>query len=59
MLFREINRKFYSEAQEGGDAGGGGTTVTPEIKAMIDQAVNEQTQGLKNKNSEFLGKLKD
>lgn len=59
MLFREINRKFYSEAQEGGDAGGGGTTVTPEIKAMIDQAVNEQTQGLKNKNSELLGKLKD
>lgn len=59
MLFREINRKFYSEAQDGGEAGGGGTTISPEIKAMIDQAVNEQTQGLKNKNSELLGKLKD
>ncbi|MCX8696556.1 hypothetical protein [Gilliamella sp. B2828] len=59
MLFREINRKFYSEAQEGGDAGGGGTKVTPEIEAMIEQAVNEKTQILKNKNSELVGKLKD
>ncbi|MCO6551013.1 MAG: hypothetical protein J6580_10090 [Gilliamella sp.] len=57
MLFREINRKFYSEAQEGGDAGGG-ATITPEVQALIDKAVAENTQGLKNKNNELLGKQK-
>jgi hypothetical protein len=57
MLFREINRKFYSEAQEGGDAGGG-ATITPEVQALIDKAVAENTQGLKNKNTELLGKQK-
>jgi hypothetical protein len=57
MLFREINRKFYSEAKEGGDAGGG-ATITPEVQALIDKAVAENTQGLKNKNNELLGKQK-
>ena len=48
------------QSGEGGDAGGsGGQTVTPEVQAMIDAAVNNAIGGLKSKNSELLGKLKE
>lgn len=59
MLLPKINRKFYSQAEEGGEAGGGGSSISPEIQAMIDKVSDEKTLGLKNKNSELLGKLKD
>lgn len=59
MLLPKINRKFYSLSEEGGEAGGGGSSISPEIQAMIDKASDEKTLGLKNKNSELLGKLKD
>lgn len=59
MLLQKINRKFYSQSEEGGEAGSGGSSISPEIQAMIDKASDEKTLGLKNKNSELLGKLKD
>jgi hypothetical protein len=59
MLFKEINRKFCSPASEGGDVGGGSyVKITPEMQALIDKAVVDNTKGLKNKNKELLGKLK-
>ncbi|EKN6222141.1 hypothetical protein DVQ50_05455 [Yersinia enterocolitica] len=60
MLFRNIARKYYAEAGEGGEGGGGpAATITPEIQALIDARVNESVTGLKTKNSELLGKLKE
>lgn len=51
-----IERKYYSQADDGSQGGGGGTPeITPEIQAIIDQ----QVSGLKAKNSELLGKLKE
>lgn len=41
------------------DEGGGGDAIAPEVQAMIDARVNEAVSGLKSKNSELLGKLKD
>ncbi|OKP17186.1 hypothetical protein [Serratia fonticola] len=60
MLFRNIARKYYTAAGEGGDGGGGGSVeITPEIQAIIDSRINESVSGLKTKNSELLGKLKE
>ncbi|WP_016592460.1 hypothetical protein, partial [Yersinia pestis] len=60
MLFRNIARKYYAEAGEGGEGGGGAAAaITPEIQALIDARVNESVTGLKTKNSELLGKLKE
>ncbi|MHA3501059.1 hypothetical protein ACX1H6_21380 [Yersinia enterocolitica] len=60
MLFRNIERKYYAEASEGGEGGGGpAANITPEIQALIDARVNESVTGLKTKNSELLGKLKE
>lgn len=56
MLFMNIERKYYSQADDGSQGGGGGTPeITPEIQAIIDK----QVSGLKAKNSELLGKLKE
>lgn len=59
MLFRNIERKYYSAAGEGGEGGGGGVEITPEIQAIIDSKINESVTGLKAKNSELIGKLKE
>jgi hypothetical protein len=42
-----------------GEGGGGAPTITPELQAIIDAKVNESVTGLKTKNTELLGKLKD
>lgn len=47
---------FYAD---GGEGGGGAATITPEVQAQIDAAVTAAIGGLKSKNSELLGKLKD
>lgn len=47
---------------EGGKGGGGGSqgaTFTPEQQALFDSKLSEVTNGLKSKNSELLGKLKE
>ncbi|MFC0225676.1 hypothetical protein [Serratia aquatilis] len=60
MLFRNVARKYYSPVGEGGEGGGGGeVTITPEIQAIIDARISESVSGLKTKNSELLGKLKE
>lgn len=61
MLFMNIERKYYSQANDGADGGGGGTApvITPEIQAIIDKAVSEQVSGVKAKRDELLGKLKE
>ena len=41
------------------EGGGGGDVISPEMQAIIDAKINEAVTGLKSKNSELLGKLKD
>lgn len=63
MLIHNMLIKYYSaaggEGGDGGGSGGGATEITPEIQKLIDEQVNAQVSGLKNKNSELLGKLKE
>lgn len=60
MLFMNIERKYYSQADDGSQGGGGrAPEITPEIQAIIDKAVNDQVSGLKAKRDELLGKLKE
>lgn len=52
------------QAPEPGDDGNGGggekkTEITPEVQALIDAAVGQATVGLKSKNAELLGKMKE
>lgn len=54
------NKLFMLMNEEGGDGGNGGggsegTTITPEMQKVIDA----QVAGLKQKNSELLGKVKE
>ncbi|SET28362.1 hypothetical protein [Thorsellia anophelis] len=61
--------RLYRDAANGdGDGGGSGDggnnppkapEITPEVQAIIDKKINEVTTGLKNKNSELHGKLKE
>lgn len=46
---------------EGGEGGGGsqGAAFTPEQQALFDSKLSEVTNGLKSKNSELLGKVKE
>jgi len=58
MLYRNMFLKYYAEAGSDGAEGGGSggvVQITPEIQALIDA----QVSGLKGKNSELLGKLKE
>lgn len=54
-----FSRLMNQQDGEGGDLGGGGNAIAPEVQAQIDAAVNAAVTGLKSKNSELLGKLKD
>lgn len=51
-------QKFLKQNPEPGLAGGG-PAPAPELQAAIDAAVGTATAGLRAKNSELLGKLKD
>ncbi|WP_272517632.1 hypothetical protein [Providencia sp. PROV179] len=57
MLFMNIERKYYSQAggEDKGGGAGGAPEITPEIQTLIDQ----QVSGLKAKNTELLGKIKE
>jgi hypothetical protein len=60
MLFGNKFRVMDEENGDGGTGGGGqGPEITPEIQKLIDARVNEVTNGLKSKNSELLGKVKE
>lgn len=51
---------MQEEGGDGGNGGGGqGPEITPEIQALIDAQVNEAVGGLKAKNGELIGKLKE
>lgn len=51
---------MQEEGGDGGNGGGGqGPEITPEIQALIDARAEERAAGLKAKNSELLGKLKE
>ncbi|MBD8159227.1 hypothetical protein IFU23_14070 [Pantoea agglomerans] len=61
MLFRNMFLKYYASADENGDGGapsGGEPEITPEIQQLIDQRINSAVNGLKTKNSELLGTIK-
>lgn len=58
MFIKKHNQRYQNQANEGGE-GGGGNAVAPEVQAQIDAAVNAAVTGLKTKNGELLGKLKD
>lgn len=57
----KFKHAFFNAAGEGGEGGSGdqGSQVSPEVQALIDKAVGEAVTGLKTKNSELLGKLKE
>lgn len=59
MSFINIDRKYHSPADDPNGGSGSGSQITPELQAIIDKQVNEQVVGLKAKNSELLGKLKE
>jgi hypothetical protein len=60
MLIRQMLLKYYAPESNGEGAGGGGDIeITPEIQKLIDERVTSEVTGLKTKNSELLGKLKD
>jgi hypothetical protein len=51
--------KTYRNEADGNGDGGGGPAITPELQAIIDAQVNNAVSGLKAKNSELIGKLKE
>ncbi|WP_374447410.1 hypothetical protein [Providencia sp.] len=57
MLFMNIERKYYSQA--GGENQGGGAGGAPEITPEIQTIIDQQVSGLKAKNAELLGKIKE
>ncbi|MEQ5572543.1 hypothetical protein ABN306_06915 [Providencia huaxiensis] len=57
MLFMNIERKYYSQA--GGEDKGGGAGGVPEITPEIQTLIDQQVSGLKAKNTELLGKIKE
>lgn len=58
MLIRNMLLKYYAPEDDGQGGGGGGTEITPEIQKLIDDQVAAQVSGLKTKNSELLGTIK-
>ncbi|WP_432366554.1 hypothetical protein ACRG00_10790 [Cronobacter sakazakii] len=64
MYFRNMFIKYYAAAGDDGGAGGGAgdgvntPEITPEIESIINERVNSAVTGLKNKNSELLGTIK-
>ncbi|EMK1731260.1 hypothetical protein V8N76_004566 [Salmonella enterica] len=63
MLIRNMLNKYYAPAGsegggEGGGNGGGEVTITPEMEQIIAARVSEQVTGLKTKNTELLGTIR-
>ena len=58
MLIRNMLLKYYAPESGGEGSGGGGIEITPEIQKLIDERVTSEVTGLKSKNSELLGTIK-
>lgn len=59
MLIRQMLLKYNAPEGNGEGAGGGGAIeITPEIQKLIDERVTSEVTGLKTKNSELLGTIK-
>ena len=58
MLIRNMLLKYYAPESGGEGGGGGGIEITPEIQKLIDERVTSEVTGLKTKNSELLGTIK-
>lgn len=63
MLIRNMLNKYYAPAGsegggEGGGSGGGEASITPEMEQVIASRVAEQVTGLKAKNTELLGTIR-
>lgn len=58
MLIRNMLLKYYAPESGGEGGGGGGIEITPEIQKLIDERVTSEVTGLKSKNSELLGTIK-
>lgn len=61
MLIRNMLLKYYAPENGGSGNGGGGNNVeiTPEIQQLIDERIAQETAGLKNKNHELLGTIRE
>lgn len=57
-MFIRTHHRFQNPADPAA-GGGGGPDITPELQAIIDARVNDAVSGLKAKNGELIGKLKD
>lgn len=58
FLKRQMMAHRLMEEEKGGEGSGGGGE-TPDVQTAIEKAVSEAVAGLKSKNSELLGKLKE
>ena len=58
MLIRNMLLKYYAPESGGEGSGGSGIEITPEIQKLIDERVTSEVTGLKSKNSELLGTIK-
>lgn len=58
MLIRNMLLKYYAPDDGGNGGGGGGIEITPEIQKLIDERVASEVTGLKSKNNELLGTIK-
>ena len=55
---QQLLSRLQSPASDGGDNGGGASSITPELQAIIDQEVAKAVDGLKNKNGTLIGETK-
>lgn len=58
MLIRNMLLKYYAPDDGGNGNAGGGDNITPEMEQIINERVNAAVNGLKSKNAELLGTIK-
>lgn len=55
----KLKHALMQESLDGGDGGGQGSQITPEVQALIDAQISAAVSGLKAKNNELLGKIRE
>lgn len=58
-LWKQRQFSRLQSPEPGDDGGGKGPEITPEVQAILDAKISEAVAGLKSKNSELLGKVKE